>query len=100
MADSRQANTEAGIESVLVEVDESGTIDGNAGAVTQAIWRYSTDGRIVTIASASKGGPEVMLALTQLEATRQPHGVRFWINIGGLLQGSLLADFGMRWPRR
>lgn len=100
LRESRQANTAAGLESVLVEVPESGSIESNAAELAEAIVRHSAQGRLLTLASASKGGPEVLLALTRLQHEGRTHGVRLWINVGGLLQGSPLADFGMRWPWR
>lgn len=100
MADSRRVTAGSGAEAILIEVPESGTIETNAEHVAQAILRYSQDGRVLTLVSASKGGPEIGQALSLLETARKKHAAALWINAGGLLQGSPLADFGMRWPQR
>lgn len=100
LADSRRVTAGSGAEAILIEVPESGTVEANAEQVAQAILRYSQDGRVLTLVSASKGGPEIGQALSLLETARKKHAVALWINAGGLLQGSPLADFGMRWPQR
>jgi hypothetical protein len=89
-----------GLASELVPTHESGTIEENAAIIAQAITRHSAAGRDLVLVSASKAGPEVGWALTLLADQGTPHRARAWVNIGGILQGSPLADQAMRWPLR
>lgn len=82
----------------LIETEEVGTVEENAALIADAIQRQSK-GRKLILVSASKAGPEVALALDQLQSGRAEHAVAAWINIGGILRGSPLADWAQDWPQ-
>ncbi|MBI3351675.1 MAG: hypothetical protein HY036_03775 [Nitrospirae bacterium] len=100
LSNPRRVVTQMGLENRFIEIDQSGTVEHNAVLIEQAILHHSGSGKGLILVSASKGGPEVALALSTLEKLQQPHQVKAWINIGGLLQGSALADSALEWPKR
>ncbi len=87
-----------GIVNELIETKESGAIEENATRIAMAIRQQQ--GHRIIIVSASKAGPEVALALGRLLEPMETRSVAAWINIGGLLGGSPLADQALRPPRR
>jgi hypothetical protein len=88
-----------GLSSTLLETAESGTIEDNAAIIARGLAQHAQDADAILV-SASKAGPEVGWALTRLEAAGTAHRVGAWVNIGGILQGSPLADTATRWPLR
>jgi len=91
---------ELGIRNSLIETDENASVEANADAIAAAIRSRSDSGRDLILVSTSKSGPEAALALVQRLRPEELIGVRAWINIGGVLQGSALADAALRVPRR
>jgi hypothetical protein len=87
------------VEHQLIETDERGSIEDKAQRVLQAVLAQPQGAQLL-IVSASKGGPEVALALSEL--ARQPAAiqqtVRAWVSVGGMLRGTPLADFACQWP--
>lgn len=100
LANPRRVVAQMGLDNHFIEIEQSGTVEHNANLIEQAILRHSSSGKRLILVSASKAGPEVALALSLLERSQQPHQVKAWINIGGILQGSALADSAMEWPKR
>ncbi len=100
LSSPRKIVTQMGLENYFIEINQSGTVEHNASLVEQAVLHYSGSGKDIILVSASKAGPEVAQALSSLEKSQQAHRVRAWINIGGLLQGSALADAALDWPKR
>lgn len=88
-----------GVANRLVPTIENGTVEANA-AIVAAELRALGRGERVILVSASKGGPEVAHALGRLLEPEATRPVRAWINIGGLLRGTPLADFATGWPIR
>lgn len=88
-----------GVDNRLLPVIENGTIEENAAIIAEMIRGLEADEAIILV-SASKGGPEVAHALGYLLAPEETRPVRAWINIGGPLRGSPLADFAESWPIR
>jgi hypothetical protein len=99
-AKPRAALEQAGADTTLLEVDENGTVERNAGRIADQLRRLGRHGRKIIVVSASKAGPEVALALTELQQRGEAHPVKTWVNIGGLLRGSALADMALTWPAR
>ncbi|MBI3778865.1 MAG: hypothetical protein HY274_08145 [Gammaproteobacteria bacterium] len=89
-----------GIREHLIEIEENGTIEENAQTVLAAIQRWSSEYNLIILVSASKAGPEVAWALTELARSGASHRVVAWVNIGGLLRGTRLADVALTWPAR
>jgi hypothetical protein len=84
-----------GIENRLLRTDEDGTVEQNAGQVARALRDASSSGRRIIVVSTSKSGAEVALALGSLLSPDELKSVAAWINIGGVLQGTPLADIGV-----
>ena len=91
MAAPRAAMQEVGFSCDFVETKDDGAVEVNAEIVMAAIRARAQSGRRLIIVSASKSGPEVALALTQL-GPAETHHVAAWINTVGALQGSPVAD--------
>ncbi len=89
-----------GIREHLVEIGENGTVEENAQMILAAIQRWSGGCNRLILVSASKGGPEVERALSKLAQSGASHRVVAWVNIGGLLRGTRLADAALAWPAR
>jgi hypothetical protein len=89
-----------GFEARLVPLDENGAIEVNARALADAIARHEADGRALILVSTSKGGPETHLALDTLGRSDGARHVAAWVNIGGLLNGTALADYWSGWSQR
>jgi len=96
----RQIMTERGLENYLIEIEETGTIEENAAYVAEEIGRYDGFGKNLILVSASSGGPTVLEAIGALLTGPQLRNVKAWINVGGILRGSFLADSAVRWPKR
>jgi hypothetical protein len=90
----RAALAHAGIARHFVATGEDSAIETNAEIIAAALRKKAESARRLIVVSASKSGPEVALALTELGAARTRH-VSAWINIVGTLQGSGLADNGL-----
>jgi hypothetical protein len=88
-----------GLATQLVPLDENGTVEANGAALAAALAHLSTDGRRLVLVSTSKGGPETHLALDALGRSGGAGHVAAWVNIGGLLNGTPLADHWGAWPR-
>ncbi len=96
----RRILTQRGVANYLIEIDETGTIEENAAFVASEVIRYSSFDKNLIMVSASSGGPAVNQTLGELLTPEQSRKVKAWINVGGILQGSLLADAAVRWPKR
>jgi hypothetical protein len=83
----------------LAEIDENGTVEANGDALAAELERLAGDGRRLVLVSTSKAGPETQLALDRLERSDKAGHVAAWVNIGGLLNGTPLADHWDAWPR-
>lgn len=84
----------------LAEIDENGTVEANGDALAAELERLAGDGhRRLILVSTSKAGPETQLALDRLEHAGKAGHVAAWVNIGGLLNGTPLADHWDTWPR-
>jgi hypothetical protein len=84
----------------LADIDENGTVEANGDALAAELERLAGDGRRLILVSTSKAGPETQLALDRLERAGRAAHVAAWVNIGGLLNGTPLADHWDAWPRR
>lgn len=86
-----------GYDVELIETEEDGTIEENAAIVAKWIRSQPSEKKLVLV-SASKGSPEVALAIGRLMLPEETRQVRAWVSIGGLLRGSFLADGAMQFP--
>lgn len=99
-ARQREIMTRLGWQTLLIETDELAGVEDNATIVADSILRMSRLHDKIILVSASKGGPEVALALGERLPADARRCVRAWVSVGGLLRGSPYADLALRWPRR
>lgn len=100
LAKPRAVLTRLGVPNRLVEIPETGTVEQNAAVIAEAIRREQTVGKPIILVSASSGGSAVAQALGEVLTSDDARGVRAWLNVGGILYGSPLADDALRWPKR
>ncbi|HIB53987.1 MAG TPA: hypothetical protein EYO39_04090 [Nitrospirales bacterium] len=89
-----------GIRTVLIETEESGAVERNAVIIAEEIMRRRDREEKLILVSTSKSGAEAALALGTYLTPEQTAHVRAWVNVGGVIQGTQLADGVMRWPQR
>jgi hypothetical protein len=87
-----------GFETQLIATQENGSIEVNAQIVADYIRRVAQSTDPIVLVSTSKSGPETAHALGYLLRVEESAAVRAWVNVGGLLKGSPLADWGSEWP--
>ena len=87
-----------GIAHRLVPLVENGTIETNAALLADELRALDPARDRVMLVSASKGGPEVADAMGALLSPAETRPVAAWINVGGPLRGSPLADWATSWP--
>ena len=98
-AKPRQVLTAVGVKTALLEIEENGTVERNADLIAGHLVRFGRDPSNLIVVSASKAGPEVALALTKLQQSGADPDIKAWVNIGGVLRGSALADIALKWPQ-
>jgi hypothetical protein len=98
-ARQRETLSRMGYHTHLIKVDEHGSVEANAAFIAEAVRRFSRQRRDIILVSVSKGGPEAAYALGYLLAPEESRRVKAWINVGGLLRGTPLADPAFRWPK-
>jgi hypothetical protein len=89
---------ERGFKIQMVRSGENAPVEENARLVADAVRALAARGERVLLVSGSKGGPETALALSSLRDDEASRSVLAWVNIGGLLRGTPLADAGLAWP--
>ena len=99
-ARQRALMDDMGFETTLIETNGMGLVEENAEMIAEALRGLSGLDKDLILVSASKGGPEVALALGRLLTETESTHVKAWISVGGLLRGSPNADRTLRWPRR
>jgi len=87
-----------GIENRLIASAQSDSVEDNAAVIAAAVREVARDGRALILVSTSKSGAEVALALSRLLAPGETDRVAGWVNVGGALRGSPLADAALRPP--
>jgi hypothetical protein len=91
----RQLLAANGIDTRLLDLPEDGVVEESAARIAAALREPGTPGRKRIIVSTSKSGAEVALALGGLLEPEELSDVVAWINIGGVIQGTPLADVGL-----
>jgi hypothetical protein len=89
---------QAGVEARRIATNENGSIEENARVIAAAI--HDVRGKRLILVSVSKGGPEVMLALDALVRPEDRRRIAAWVNVGGILGGTPLADQALTIPKR
>jgi hypothetical protein len=96
-AAQRRLFVELGLTTALIAVNENDAVEANAQIVAQHIRNVSEHRRIILV-STSKGGPETAHALGTLFRDADTQNILAWVNIGGVLLGSPLADMAVTFP--
>ncbi len=95
----RQLFRQLGLRVELAATQEDGTIEENAAILAGIVRAESQLGRRLILISASKGGPETALALGKVLEPIETSSVKAWLSVGGLIEGTLLADHVSGWPK-
>lgn len=98
-ARTRRALERIGLPYRFVPLREDGTVAANASRLAEAVRALRGPGRPVIVVSASKSAAEVALALGRLLQPGETRHVAAWINAGGVIHGTPLADLWTRFPR-
>jgi hypothetical protein len=98
LAGPRKYLAQNGFEVELLDVDEDGIVEENAATIAQRI-RSETGEKKILLVSASKGGLDVAYALGKLLTPDESIKVKGWVSIGGILQGTFLADDAVKIPK-
>ena len=95
----RQLFRHLGLHVELAGTQEDGTIEENAAIIAASVRAEGKSNTPLILVSTSKGGPETALALGKLLAPDETASVKAWLSVGGLIQGTFLADHVMGWPK-
>lgn len=98
LIDAERVVRSLGVVTTRVETLDAGTVEENAAIIADFITKYDGHGAQLVLVSASKGGPEVALALSKLAGKDQSR-IAAWVSIGGVLRGSPLADDWLEAPK-
>ncbi|MCC6275388.1 MAG: hypothetical protein IT569_06000 [Leptospiraceae bacterium] len=86
-----------GIRTDIIETDELGLTLKNAEIINQYIQSYSENKKIILI-SASKGGLDLIYYLEKLAQKNELQKIHAWVNVGGILKGTLIAEEHCKFP--
>ena len=89
-----------GVDNVLIRTLENGTVEQNAEIIADHLRRFVNAANGVMLVSASKGGPDAAHALGRVLKPEETVAIKAWINVGGILKGTPLADWARAWPWR
>ncbi len=95
----RQRFRQLGLHVELAATQEDGTIEENAAIIAGIVRAESQSSTRLILISASKGGPETALALGKVLEPIETSSVKAWLSVGGLIEGTLLADHVIGWPK-
>ncbi len=93
-ADGRIVREQAerlGCPTELIPITTTGTVRQNARIICD--WLQRQPDRPILLASLSKGGPDIKMALAEPDAERAFSRVAGWINLCGILDGTPIADW-------
>lgn len=88
-----------GIPYRFLPLAEDGTVAENARRLARTIRDRSADARPLILVTASKSAAEAALALGHLLEPDEAAAVAAWINAGGVVHGTPLADHWTSFPR-
>ncbi len=88
-----------GITNELIEVGEWDLADDNAIIIAARLKELSKKHDKIMVVSASKGGLETALALGKILKPEETTSIKSWINVGGILRGSPIADNYLKFPK-
>jgi len=86
----------AGISYEMIMIEETGLVEDNANIIVNRMKELTAVHKQIIIISVSKGGLETAIALDRLSNSQHLSSIKAWINVGGILKGTPVAD---RWAR-
>jgi hypothetical protein len=95
----RQLFRQLGLYVELAATQEDGTIEENAAIIAGIVRSESKWSTRLILISTSKGGPETALALGKMLKPDETRSVKAWLSVGGLIEGTFLADHVTGWPK-
>lgn len=99
-ARQRRLLTSNGISNGLIEIGEWDLVDNNAIIIANYLKDLGTKHKKIIIVSASKGGLETGIALGKVLKVEETKSIKAWINVGGILRGSPIADNYLKAPKK
>jgi hypothetical protein len=99
-ARQRRLLTSNGISNELIEIGEWDLVDNNATIIANYLKGLSTKHENIIVVSASKGGLETGIALGKVLKAEETKSIKAWINVGGILRGSPIADNYLEAPKK
>jgi hypothetical protein len=91
-ARQRKLLSSYGITNELIEVGEWDLADDNAYKIATYLKLLSEKYDKIMVVSASKGGLETSIALGKILKPEETKSIKAWVNVGGILRGSPIAD--------
>jgi hypothetical protein len=88
-----------GIKNELIEVGEWDLAEENAKKVAKRLKIISEQNEKIILVSASKGSLETAIALGKILKPEETKSIKSWINVGGILRGSPIADNYLKFPK-
>jgi hypothetical protein len=98
-ARQRRLLTDLGIENKLIETGEYALSEKNAQLIANEIKEASKTHDDIVLVSASKGGLETAISIGQTMTAEELKSVSAWVSVGGILNGSPIADQYLKAPK-
>jgi hypothetical protein len=98
-ARQRRLLNASGIQNELILTDDWGLTDDNAVTVAMRLNELSKYHSKIIVVSASKGGLETAVALGKILKPEETKSIKAWVSVGGILNGSPVADTYLCWPK-
>lgn len=98
-ARQRRLLDRGGIQNELIQTNSWGLTDENAALIAKRLNELSALHSSILLVSASKGGLEVAVALGKLMSPGETKAIKAWVSVGGILNGSPVADTYLCWPK-
>jgi len=76
----------------MIEIEEAGLVDNNAKIISNRLRELNSLHDSILIISVSKSGLETAIALENMNGSNDISSVKGWINVGGILRGTPVAD--------
>jgi hypothetical protein len=96
---TRRSLDQVGFPYRFVDTPQDATVERNAEILAKVLREYQGQDRQLILVSASKSAAEVHWALGHLLEESETANVAAWINAGGVVAGTPLADHWTRFPR-
>jgi len=88
-----------GVNYHFIANPQDGSVEENAEGIAQAVREWGEGDQSLILVSASKSAAEVHWALGELLTAEEAAPVAAWINAGGVVSGTPLADRWTQFPR-